>query len=167
MDDPIDGDSENPLVKLTSLVVLGVGLAGLFLGYDWFWVVFVVGFAAVVPIVKLVTQTFEIGETSGERERQRDHRPQSRTADHSRTGTTDRSRNGMADDESKQDALDTLRNRYARGDLTEAEFERKLEALLETETPESARNRVERKNSSDIRSENEVRTGSAETETDR
>lgn len=46
--------------------------------------------------------------------------------------------------ESKQDALDTLRDRYARGDLSDEEFERKVKRLFETETPESAREHVER-----------------------
>ncbi|WP_276281368.1 SHOCT domain-containing protein [Halorussus caseinilyticus] len=124
MDDPLE-DDENALVKLTSLLVLGVGLAGLFLGYDWFWLAFVLGFAVLVPIVKVVTRALGIGTTP----ETSDHVPRSRTAD---------------EPDSKQDALDTLRNRYARGDLTEAEFERKVEALLDTETPESARKRVER-----------------------
>ncbi|MBP1923602.1 hypothetical protein J2751_002647 [Halorubrum alkaliphilum] len=48
-----------------------------------------------------------------------------------------------ADTESTADALDTLRDRYASGDLGDEEFERKLEALLETETPDEARRRVE------------------------
>ncbi len=39
---------------------------------------------------------------------------------------------------STADALTVLRERYARGDLTEAQFERKLDVLLETESPESA-----------------------------
>lgn len=46
--------------------------------------------------------------------------------------------------ESKQNALDTLRDRYARGDLSDEEGERKVERLLETETPESAREHVSR-----------------------
>ena len=33
-----------------------------------------------------------------------------------------------------EDPLETLRNRYARGELTEEEFEEKLDRLLETET---------------------------------
>lgn len=41
-------------------------------------------------------------------------------------------------DEDRQDGLDRLRDRYARGDLTEEQFERKLEHLLETDTPENA-----------------------------
>ncbi|MFC6903629.1 SHOCT domain-containing protein [Halalkalicoccus tibetensis] len=37
-----------------------------------------------------------------------------------------------------EDALETLRLRYARDEITEAEFERKLETLLETETTADA-----------------------------
>lgn len=37
-----------------------------------------------------------------------------------------------------EDALATLRARYARDEITEAEFERKLETLLETETTADA-----------------------------
>jgi len=36
--------------------------------------------------------------------------------------------------DSKTDALETLRERYAAGDLTDEQFERKLERLLDTET---------------------------------
>ncbi|WP_276300850.1 SHOCT domain-containing protein [Halorussus lipolyticus] len=125
MDDPVD-DRENLLVKLTSLGVLGLGLAGLFLGFEWFWAVFAVGFAVVVPLVKLVSKSLGVGDA------ERDHRP-NRTARDRTAGT-----------ESKRDALDELRSRYARGDLSDAEFERKVETLLETETPESARKHVER-----------------------
>jgi uncharacterized membrane protein len=47
-------------------------------------------------------------------------------------------------DDSVTDALDTLRNRYARGELDDEQFEAKLEALLETEVPEDARRRIRR-----------------------
>lgn len=45
-----------------------------------------------------------------------------------------------AADQSSRDAdsLATLRERYARGELTEAQFERKLDVLLNTETRENA-----------------------------
>ncbi|NGM68452.1 DUF1707 domain-containing protein [Natronolimnobius sp. AArcel1] len=39
-----------------------------------------------------------------------------------------------APDEDPQDALERLRTRYADGDLSDSEFERRLEVLLETET---------------------------------
>lgn len=36
------------------------------------------------------------------------------------------------------DSLTTLRERYARGELTDAEFERKVDRLLQTDSPEHA-----------------------------
>ena len=42
--------------------------------------------------------------------------------------------------ENQTDELDTLRDRYARGELTEEQFESKVETLLETDTPEDAAN---------------------------
>jgi hypothetical protein len=117
---------DDVLVKLTSLLVLGAGLLALFTGQDWFWLVFALGFAVLVPIVKLVTD--ELGSES----------------DDSGPPTTDLDRGHDDASESKQDALDTLRNRYARGELSEEAFERKVERLLETETLEGARGHVER-----------------------
>jgi uncharacterized membrane protein len=106
---------------VTSLIVLGVGLTALFLGMDWFWVVFVVGFAVVVPLVSVLVGADERdAETAGET----------------------RSASTPADPD---DPLATLRGRYARGELTEEQFERKLEALLETETLEAAEDRARRR----------------------
>lgn len=105
---------------VASLLVLGVGLTALFLGYGWFWVVFVVGFAVVVPLVSIL---------AGEDESETDESPM---ASSEPTGDGD-------------DPLATLRQRYARGELTEAQFERKLEALLETETLEAAEDRARRR----------------------
>ena len=107
---------------VASMLVLTVGLAALFLGQSWFWVVFVVGFAGVVPLVAVLSKDDEETEKASEASRDADE-------------TTE---------ESRTEALETLRERYARGELTHEEFERKLEALMETESPEQAERRVER-----------------------
>jgi uncharacterized membrane protein len=120
---PADDLGENTLVKLVSIAIVGVGLLALFTGQNWFWMVFALGFAVLVPIVKLVSDEFDVGVGTN------------------RSGGTESERTTP---ESKQDELDTLRDRYARGELTEAEFERKVETLLETETLEGARERVDR-----------------------
>jgi uncharacterized membrane protein len=43
-----------------------------------------------------------------------------------------------AGDATSEDPVEALRERYARGELTEAEFEQKLERLLETEGMEAS-----------------------------
>jgi|AntDeeMinimDraft_5_1070356.scaffolds.fasta_scaffold13931_2 uncharacterized membrane protein len=45
---------------------------------------------------------------------------------------------GESSEDTNTDALATLRERYARGELTDEQFEQKLDRLLETETPENA-----------------------------
>ncbi|WP_435184058.1 SHOCT domain-containing protein [Halobellus sp. EA9] len=129
-------DSDDPVVGATALLVLGAGLGSLFgvpvLAAVDFWIIFVIGYAVVVPLVSLI----------------RGHR--ARDAADDRSGSAERrrrvdERSDRADEsEGVDDALDRLRDRYARGDLSEAQFERKLEVLLETDTPENARERVTR-----------------------
>ena len=123
MADRDQGDAEkHPAVRLTALLVLGAGLLALFAGIEWFWMVFALGFAVLVPIVKIVSEGLDDGTDTGRT-----------TADEA-----------TSEPDSKQDALDALRARYTRGELSDAEFERKVETLLETETPESARRRIDR-----------------------
>lgn len=45
----------------------------------------------------------------------------------------------VSSEESEQDPLDVLRDRYARGELSDEEFERKTEQLVGTETREKIR----------------------------
>lgn len=124
VDDPTE--DENAFVQLTALLVLGVGLVSLFLGYGWFWMVFAVGFAVVVPLVKLVTEQLGVADDS--------------TPDARRDPQRDRLDSDAP--RAKRDALDELRSRYASGELSDEEFERKVERLLETETLEGARDHV-------------------------
>lgn len=101
------------LPALTSVAVLGFGFIALGLGYSWFWVVWVVGFVSLVPITAILTD---------------------RLADRTQEAPTE---------SDEAEALDVLRERYAAGELDEAEFEHRLDALLGTETVEEAQERVD------------------------
>jgi uncharacterized membrane protein len=112
---------------IASTVVTGTWLAALFLGVEWWLPLMLFGYVVVVPVVALLFDEDEESEWV-----------EDITADS--TGESD------VDDrlEHVRDALDRLRARYAEGDLTDEQFERKLDRLLETETPEDAAEYVER-----------------------
>lgn len=105
-------DDDHPITELTVFAVLGAGFVALFLGVEWFWMIWVLGFAVVLPAVGILVDRYPRSDE----------------------GATD----GAAS-KSEDDALETLRERYASGDLGEAEFERRVERLLETEDRETAR----------------------------
>jgi len=111
-----DDDEETPLEEFVGgVVVAGILLVAfglLAVGYPWFWVAFPVGFGGVLPAAIALARLYE-------------RRREERAADEAPT--------------EQEAALSTLRDRYARGELTEAEFERKVERLLETETVADAR----------------------------
>ena len=97
------------LSGLTTLAILGVAFGALALGIPYFWVVFPVGFGGVLPLVLAY----------------------SRRTDHDDAGASTRVE---TTDPTSDEALRTLRARYARGELTDEAFESRLERLLETET---------------------------------
>lgn len=141
-------DANDPVVGAVALGVLGAGLGSLFglpvLNLIEFWVIFAIGYAVVVPLVSLLR-----GQAGG-----RARSPES--ADRPRRDRVAETPGpGDTADEGVDAALDRLRDRYARGDLSDEQFERKLEALLETETPEDARARVEETARSDARDSTE------------
>lgn len=112
------------LTGIVAMLVLGAGFVALFAGIDYFFLVWLLGYTVLVPIIAMLAEDHE-----GERESERDTAYE--------TGTEKRSTQPQ-EDESVTDALSTLRERYARGELTDEQFERKLDRLLETETPERA-----------------------------
>jgi len=124
-----DGDSQGKASAITSLLVLGAGLLALFLDVPNWWLVFVIGYAVVLPIVAII-----FDEDDGDVLDETDRRMDDALA----------GRGNEAVPDSKRDAMETLRERYAQGELSEEQFERKLENLLETETLEDARARIER-----------------------
>ena len=115
---PPPDDDETPLQTIvagaTTGLVLAVAFGLLALGVSWFWVVFPVGFAGLLPVAMGVTKWYE--------RRQAD--PRTPTSESTTTA--------------EEEALETLRNRYARGEIDEAEFERRVEVLLETESVDDA-----------------------------
>lgn len=101
------------LPGIVAILTLGVGLLTLFAGVEWFWMVFVLGWVVLTPLTALVFGDDDKRERWAE------------------TGREDVTTDAPQD---REEALDLLRERYARGDLDDVEFERKVERLLATET---------------------------------
>jgi uncharacterized membrane protein len=101
---------------ILALLILGAGFVGMFAGFPYFFLIWILGYAVVLPILGIL-----LYETDTDSEMTEDEQ------------STD----------SLADPLTSLRDRYARGDLTDDEFESKLERLLETESTETAVERRE------------------------
>ena len=99
---------ETSLESLVATLVISVTVVTPFVllaaGVWWFWIIFVVGFAGVLPAAVQLTRWHES---------RRESQSQSHT---------------------ESDPLESLRERYASGEIDEAEFERRVEQLLETES---------------------------------
>lgn len=121
MDDATEGE-ETPLeaVAVGAALTVGFGIAGLLyaLGVGVWWIGFPM-IGGLVPLAVGLAKQYE------------------------RTRRT-RSDAGDREDDTA-DALEQLRERYARDEISEAEFERRLERLLETESVADAREAVERR----------------------
>ena len=90
------------------------------------------GYVVIVPVVSMLfdeEETESVGDEAA---------PGSVGVERERTAERDATTGDTAD------ALERLRTRYAEGDLTDEQFERKLDRLLETETPEDAAEWAER-----------------------
>jgi len=95
------------VVSAVTVLTLTVAFGLLALGIEHFWVVFVVGFGGVLPTAVGALASLEARDTD-----ERNQTPEAGNAD--------------------EEALATLRTRYARGELTDDEFEHRVEQLLET-----------------------------------
>jgi len=131
---------------IAATVVTGTWLAALLLDFGWWLPFMLFGYIVIVPVVSMLFDDEE-SERAEESER-------------GSTGETDTDEGA----ERVQNALDRLRARYAEGDLTDEQFERKLDRLLETETPEDAAEYVERNRRS---APDSGRDGDRETERER
>ncbi|RQH01375.1 SHOCT domain-containing protein [Natrarchaeobius oligotrophus] len=122
--------------EIAAMVVTGLWLALLFLpGGGGFWLpVLLFGYLVVVPIVALLYGDESDRETWWDwwdDDSWDDWWGSSESDD-----ANDESSTAGAESSNSVDALETLRERYAAGELTDDQFERKLERLLETETLE-------------------------------
>jgi len=118
---------DHPIRQLTAFAILGAGFVVMFLGVEWFWLIWVLGFAVFLPALSVVADYYSDDDTDEKR--------------------------------ATEDPLDELRERYASGELTEAEFERKVERLLETEDRDTARElRVRSNESTSVDVEREYET---------
>jgi uncharacterized membrane protein len=104
--------AEDNVTELVTLAVTGFWLVALVTGQEWWLAALLVGYVVVVPLTELL-----YGDTDEEEDiEETDPAPSSDTSD--------------------ETPLERLRRRYADGELTDEQFERKLERLLETETLE-------------------------------
>ncbi|MFW6436050.1 MAG: SHOCT domain-containing protein [Halococcoides sp.] len=90
---------------IVSTLVIGVWMAGLFLGAEWWLPALLVGYVAVVPLTAMLAGEDEEEPAQPE------------------TG----------DDETDEDPIETAKRRYARGEIDEAEFEAIVERVLGTD----------------------------------
>jgi hypothetical protein len=120
--------SSQSISGVVTMLTLAVAFGGMFAGVPYWWAAFVVGFGFVLPAVSMLGGS-DAAESSSSTQAGAEPEP----------ATDDRRR-----EPSKQDAMETLRERYAQGELSEEQFEAKLERLLETETLENARDTVDR-----------------------
>lgn len=110
---PADDEDEPPLVQTVSGAVMAltflVGFGLMFAGIPWFWVAFPVGFGGLLPAAIGLARRYESKE---------------RELAETKTG--------------EEKALEELRTRYARGELSDEEFEQRVERLLETKSVDDA-----------------------------
>ena len=106
------GRARDNVTELASLAVTGFWLVALMTGQEWWLAALLVGYVVVVPLTELL-----YGDPDEEED----------------IAEADPAPSGNAGDETP---LERLRRRYAEGKLTDDQFERKLERLLETETLE-------------------------------
>ncbi|MCW8172274.1 SHOCT domain-containing protein [Natrialba swarupiae] len=132
-EDPATRFREN-VTEITAMVVTGIWLVGLFTN-QWWWLPFLlVGYIVVVPLVALLFGDEDREEWWDWSDDAEDDwwgwGSDEKEADDRTATEPERRKTNNAH------ALETLRDRYAAGELTDEQFERKLERLLETETLE-------------------------------
>jgi hypothetical protein len=133
-DTPAERLREN-IVGIVSVLVTATWMGAMFTDQEWWLAALLIGYIAVVPITAMLF---------GDEEEVSEHWGEDALSDNTSESAQERqSRDSKTSDDSTDAALQTLRKRYAQGELTEAQFERKLERLLEVETVEDLEGHIE------------------------
>lgn len=132
---PLERGREN-ITEIVSVLVTGIWLTALLTGQSWWLAALLVGYVVVIPITELL-----FGDEDDDEQDWVEAEPSN--PQESRM------------DSDQQDALETLRERYARGELTDEQFERKVERLLETETLEDVEDRSRERSAEESGSQRE------------
>jgi uncharacterized membrane protein len=122
------------ITGIMSVLVTGIWLTALFLDQGWWLPFMLFGYVVVVPVTAILFGDEE--EVTGWLD------------DEIETG-------GNEETDEEGDPLEKLRARYARGKLTDEQFERKLDRLLETETLEDIEDRNRQQSPEEGRRERE------------
>jgi|AntRauTorcE11898_2_1112593.scaffolds.fasta_scaffold01410_5 uncharacterized membrane protein len=133
-DEDADGDGESLLESLPAIIAvatLGIGATTAILGLgEVTGIVFVVGWLLLTPLSAILGELSFVQNLVSSSTRERE------------------SSNASAGADAEADAaLAELKRRYARGDIDEVEFERRTALLLENESLDDVRARVEREHS--------------------
>ena len=123
--------------EVVVFLVLGAGITAAFFDLGFAGLIFALGFAVLLPLSDILSKRLDADEASD--------------ADDETDRETDPA--GASDDVDELAALETLRERYARGEIDEMEYERRLEDLLATESAGEAREYVERQRGTEVRGE--------------
>ena len=134
--------------EIASTIVTGFWMVALFTGQDWWLAALLFGYVVVVPVVSLLFgDGSEWGDDSDWWD---DDWWDDLWGSNVETDETDETDGSVS-----ETPLETLRRRYAAGELTDEQFERKLEQLLETETLEDVEERAARDRLRERRGERE------------
>ena len=115
MSDTVSARLRENATRIATVLVTGTWLVALFSGQGWWLPVMLFGYVVAVPLVALLFGDREdVAEWWG-----------------------DGAASTVEDD--REDPIEALRVRYARGELTDEAFERKLDRLLEAEAVSESR----------------------------
>ncbi len=138
-DGPRQRFAENA-TEIASTLVTGIWLVALITGQEWWLAALLFGYVVVVPVVAMLFGDEEAD--SWWDEAWNDPNWWNQYGGFGEKTPSDKSPG--SDASNNKDALETLRNRYARGELTDEQFERKLERLMETDTIENVEDEFRR-----------------------